>query len=101
MYSLLRVAYEAQVIVSCGYWDNSIRCYNVDDGRLLQSLRQHKDIVTCIAVGSDGCTLVSGAHLYDIDWKSHASSLIGTLNQSKTNAYSRIAEACTCHLGSI
>ena len=49
-----------QVIVSCGYWDNSIRCYGVDDGRLLQSLRQHKDIVTCIALGSDGCTLLSG-----------------------------------------
>ena len=49
-----------QVIVSCGYWDNSIRCYNVDDGRLLQSLRQHKDIVTCVSLGSDGCTLVSG-----------------------------------------
>ena len=27
------------------------RCYAVDEGRLLQSLRQHKDIVTCIAVG--------------------------------------------------
>ena len=52
-----------QVIVSCGYWDNSIRCYNVDDGRLLQSLRQHKDIVTCVSLGSDGCTLVSGQPL--------------------------------------
>lgn len=31
---------------SCG-----CRCYAVDEGRLLQSLRQHKDIVTCIAVG--------------------------------------------------
>ncbi|KAK9824084.1 hypothetical protein WJX72_007613 [[Myrmecia] bisecta] len=50
-----------QIIASCGYWDNSIRCYAVDDGRLLQSLRQHKDIVTCIAVGNDGRTLVSGS----------------------------------------
>ena len=35
-----------EVTSSCG-----CRCYAVDEGRLLQSLRQHKDIVTCIAVG--------------------------------------------------
>lgn len=45
----------------CGYWDNSIRCYSSEEGRLLQSVRVHKDIVTCIEVGSDGRTLVSGA----------------------------------------
>ena len=50
----------SQVLVSCGFWDNSIRCYGVDDGRLLQTLRQHKDIVTCIAVAANGATLVSG-----------------------------------------
>ncbi len=49
-----------QVIVSCGYWDNSIRCYSSEEGRLLQSIRQHKDIVTCIEAGSDGCTLATG-----------------------------------------
>lgn len=52
----------AKLVASCGYWDNSVRCYSVEDGRLLQSLRQHKDIVTCIAVGADGETLVTGAH---------------------------------------
>lgn len=50
-----------QAIVSCGFWDNSIRCYAVDDGRLLQTLRQHKDIVTCIAVAGNGTSLVSGS----------------------------------------
>lgn len=50
----------AKLVASCGYWDNSVRCYSVEDGRLLQSLRQHKDIVTCIAVGADGETLVTG-----------------------------------------
>ena len=44
----------------CGYWDNSIRCYSSEEGRLLQSVRVHKDIVTCIEVGSDGRTLASG-----------------------------------------
>ena len=50
-----------QVVACCGYWDNSIRCYSVDEGSLLQSVRVHKDIVTCIEVGSDGRTLASGA----------------------------------------
>lgn len=49
-----------QVIASCGYWDNSIRCYSSEEGRLLQSIRQHKDIVTCIEAGSDGRTLATG-----------------------------------------
>ena len=49
-----------QVVACCGYWDNSIRCYSVDEGSLLQSVRVHKDIVTCIEVGSDGRTLASG-----------------------------------------
>ena len=50
-----------KVIVCCGYWDNSIRCYSAEEGRLLQSVRVHKDIVTCVEVGSDGRTLASGA----------------------------------------
>ena len=33
----------------------------MDDGALLQSLRRHADIVTCLALGADASTLVSGA----------------------------------------
>ena len=33
----------------------------MDDGRLLQTLVQHKDLVTCIDASSDGRTVVSGA----------------------------------------
>ena len=41
--------------------DSMRRCHAVDDGRLLQTLVQHKDLVTCIAASSDGRTVVSGA----------------------------------------
>ena len=27
----------AQVVASCGWWDNSVRCYSADEGRLLQA----------------------------------------------------------------
>lgn len=42
----------------CGFFGG--RCHAVEDGRLLQSLAQHKDLVTCIAASSDGRTVVSG-----------------------------------------
>ncbi|KAL0021859.1 hypothetical protein WJX77_009077 [Trebouxia sp. C0004] len=50
-----------RTVVCCGYWDNSIRCYTTDEGRLLQSLHQHKDVVTCVASGTDSRTVVSGS----------------------------------------
>ena len=50
-----------RTVVCCGYWDNSIRCYTTDEGRLLQSLHQHKDVVTCVAAGADSRTVVSGS----------------------------------------
>ena len=50
-----------QMVACCGYWDHSIRCYAAEDGRLLQAVRSHKDIVTCLALGADGGTLVSGS----------------------------------------
>ncbi len=40
----------ARAILSCGYWDNSIKVHASDDGRLLQSIAHHKDVVTAVAV---------------------------------------------------
>ena len=50
-----------QVVATCGFWDNSVRCYNVEEGQLLQAPRLHKDIVTCLAMAADGSVLVTGA----------------------------------------
>lgn len=36
-------------LVSCGNWDNSFHIISVTDGRLLQSIRQHSDVVSCAA----------------------------------------------------
>lgn len=36
-------------LVSCGNWDNSFHIISVADGRLLQSIRQHSDVVSCAA----------------------------------------------------
>ncbi|KAK3235248.1 hypothetical protein CYMTET_54533 [Cymbomonas tetramitiformis] len=52
----------SRLVVCCDHWDYSFRCIAVEDGRPVQSLRHHKDVVTCVAMGADGETLVTGSH---------------------------------------
>jgi WD40 repeat protein len=48
-------------VLSCGYWDSSFKCSLVESGRTVQSIHQHKDIVTCLALGEQGDVLVTGS----------------------------------------
>lgn len=36
-------------LLTCGFWDNSFRIMSLSDGTFLQSNRQHKDVVSCLA----------------------------------------------------
>jgi hypothetical protein len=36
-------------LLSCGNWDNSFRVISLNDGRMVQSIRQHKDLVSCVS----------------------------------------------------
>jgi hypothetical protein len=67
---------DARVVISCGHWDRSIRITTVDTHKLLYSLIQHKDIVTCLQIvqdygsiwlitGSRDCTLIVWEILVD------------------------------------
>nr|GEY18261.1 hypothetical protein [Tanacetum cinerariifolium] len=49
-------------LVSCGNWENSFQLISLNDGRLVQSVRQHKDVVSCVYVTSDGSTLATGSY---------------------------------------
>jgi WD40 repeat protein len=60
---------EGRYLFSCGHWDWSVRVTSVDTGRLVQTLVQHNDVVTCLALtkdfgqrwlvtGSRDCTLI-------------------------------------------
>lgn len=35
-------------LISCGNWENSFQVISLNDGRMVQSIRQHKDIVSCV-----------------------------------------------------
>lgn len=49
-------------LVTCGNWENSFLVISLNDGRIVQSIRQHKDVVSCVAVTSDGSVLATGSY---------------------------------------
>ncbi|XP_038988519.1 LOW QUALITY PROTEIN: BEACH domain-containing protein B-like [Phoenix dactylifera] len=49
-------------LISCGNWDNSFQVISLNDGRIVQSIRQHRDVVSCLAVSSDGNILATGSY---------------------------------------
>ncbi|XP_023910441.2 BEACH domain-containing protein B isoform X2 [Quercus suber] len=49
-------------LISCGNWENSFQVISLHDGRMVQSIRQHKDVVSCVAVTSDGSILATGSY---------------------------------------
>jgi WD40 repeat protein len=66
---LFAVHQSARVIFTCGHWDQSFKATSIDNGRLIQSVSSHKDMVTCLALathfgrtwlvtGSRDCTLM-------------------------------------------
>lgn len=61
-------------LILCGNWENSFHVISLNDGRMVQSIRQHKDLVSCVAVTSDGSTIATGS--YDTTvmvWKAYRS----------------------------
>ncbi len=36
-------------LILCGNWENSFQIISLSDGRIVQSIRQHKDVVACVA----------------------------------------------------
>nr|KJB29367.1 hypothetical protein B456_005G097000 [Gossypium raimondii]KJB29368.1 hypothetical protein B456_005G097000 [Gossypium raimondii] len=49
-------------LISCGNWENSFQVISLSDGRMVQSVRHHKDVVSCVAVTADGSILATGSH---------------------------------------
>ncbi|KAG8069818.1 hypothetical protein GUJ93_ZPchr0006g46210 [Zizania palustris] len=47
-------------LILCGNWENSFQIISLGDGRIVQSVRQHKDVVSCVAVSSDGSVIATG-----------------------------------------
>ena len=59
--SLFSVTQDGRTVISCGHWDNSFKLTLLDSVKQTQSISWHKDIVTCLSLGRDGRTLVTGS----------------------------------------
>ncbi|XP_066329470.1 BEACH domain-containing protein B-like isoform X1 [Miscanthus floridulus] len=49
-------------LILCGNWENSFQIISLSDGKIVQSIRQHKDVVSCVAVSSDGSVIATGSY---------------------------------------
>uniref|UniRef100_A0A0E0GD47 BEACH domain-containing protein n=1 Tax=Oryza nivara TaxID=4536 RepID=A0A0E0GD47_ORYNI len=49
-------------LILCGNWENSFQIISLSDGRIVQSIRQHKDVVACVAVSSRGNVVATGSY---------------------------------------
>ncbi len=36
-------------LLTCGHWDNSFKVVSLENGDMIQSIYQHKDIITCLS----------------------------------------------------
>eukprot|EP00850_Spirogloea_muscicola_P002934 SM000011S19112 [mRNA] locus=s11:883394:901254:- [translate_table: standard] len=65
-------------ILSCGHWDNSFKCHSISEGKLAQSIGQHKDLVTCLSVASDARFVITGSRdTTVIVWEANAGAPLG------------------------
>ncbi len=55
-------------LLSIGHWDNSIRCYNLDDFKCVQSVSCHKDAITC-AASQEGVVVTGSRDTTVIVWR--------------------------------
>lgn len=49
-------------LIFCGNWEYSFQVISLVDGRCVQSIRRHKDVVSAVAVSSDGGILATGSY---------------------------------------
>jgi len=46
----VQVALRGKVLLSVGHWDRSMRLFDVDEGREIQRISAHRDVVTCLSI---------------------------------------------------
>ena len=59
--SFFAVSVDERYLLSCGHWDSSFKVSSSDSGQTLQSISQHKDIVTCLDITEDGEFVATGS----------------------------------------
>ncbi|XP_025103761.1 neurobeachin-like protein 1 isoform X2 [Pomacea canaliculata] len=58
---LFAVTHDARLLLSGGYWDNSLQVYRLDKAMTVNHIVRHIDIVTCLALDHCGRHLITGS----------------------------------------
>eukprot|EP01105_Mastigella_eilhardi_P025382 TRINITY_DN68_c0_g2_i1.p1 TRINITY_DN68_c0_g2~~TRINITY_DN68_c0_g2_i1.p1 ORF type:complete len:2943 (-),score=766.71 TRINITY_DN68_c0_g2_i1:81-8846(-) len=58
---LFSITVDGKCLVTCGHWDTSFKVSLIENGKQIQSIAKHKDVVTCLAMGQGGHTLLTGS----------------------------------------
>eukprot|EP00002_Diphylleia_rotans_P036222 TRINITY_DN7961_c0_g2_i4.p1 TRINITY_DN7961_c0_g2~~TRINITY_DN7961_c0_g2_i4.p1 ORF type:complete len:140 (+),score=14.73 TRINITY_DN7961_c0_g2_i4:260-679(+) len=89
-------------IVSCGYWDNTAKIHDMKTLKLLQELKGHKGVVTCLAVTRDRRIFATGStdttiRIWEVSLESGTCTPItsGNYKPYKNNRLSAIVESRT------
>ena len=95
---VLSVAYsrDGRTLASAGgYFDNTVRLWDVETGKHKQTLSGHKGEVTSVVYSPDGCTLASAGgyvdhtiHLWDATTGQHKHTLPGHIDDVHSAAFS-------------
>ncbi|XP_068150111.1 LOW QUALITY PROTEIN: neurobeachin-like protein 1 [Drosophila tropicalis] len=83
---LFAVSTDGKLLYAGGIWDNSLRIYNLNKGKVVASVTRHLDIITCLALDNCGSYLVTGSRdctciVWSIQWNQqsagHSSNIPG------------------------
>eukprot|EP01102_Stenamoeba_stenopodia_P003313 TRINITY_DN1325_c0_g1_i2.p1 TRINITY_DN1325_c0_g1~~TRINITY_DN1325_c0_g1_i2.p1 ORF type:complete len:734 (+),score=167.59 TRINITY_DN1325_c0_g1_i2:1-2202(+) len=95
--SCFAVTNDGKMIISCGHWDNSFKCTIIESSKQTQSITKHKDIVTCLALGEDGKTLITGSKDTTLlVWEIHTKGGISKVDENPVHILYGHNDEVTC-----
>lgn len=98
----LATAESAAMLVSCGYWDDTIKVHSIDTLKVIASeTGGHRGPIRCLALGCDGALLVSGgqdctSRIWVVDYPDLASALSDGYVQTAIGSSNDGEQILTC-----
>jgi len=52
---------DGKMLIHSGFWDNSLQLTTISNGQTIYTAYEHGDVITCLDIGDDGKTIVTGS----------------------------------------
>lgn len=59
--SCFALSSDGKLIIHSGFWDTSLQLTTLSNGQTFYTVSEHGDVITCLDMGSDGKTIVTGS----------------------------------------